>query len=152
MKWDHMGKKKKNLPAMQEILVWSLGWEDLLEKEMATHSSILAWRIPWTEEPGGLQSMGLPRVGHDWVTKATHPTWKAKGYTKIQNWLKMYPGIEMLSHGSLWYGRETLLRVTNSFLFWPCCTACRILVPTWDWTQALRSGNRVPATGPSGNP
>ena len=45
--------------------VGDLGWEDLLEKEMATHSSILAWRIPWTEEPGGLQSTGLQRVGHD---------------------------------------------------------------------------------------
>ena len=55
----------KNLPAMQEIQVQSLGWEDLLEKEMATHSSILAWKIPWTEEPGGLQSMGSQRVGHD---------------------------------------------------------------------------------------
>ena len=49
----------KNLPAMQETGVSSLGWEDLLEKEMATHSSILAWRIPWTEERGRLQSMGL---------------------------------------------------------------------------------------------
>ena len=49
----------KNLPVMQETQVWSLGWEDPLEKEMATHSSILVWRIPWTEEPGGLQSMGL---------------------------------------------------------------------------------------------
>ena len=48
----------KNLPAMQETQVQSLGWEDPLEKGMATHSSILAWRIPWTEEPGGLQSMG----------------------------------------------------------------------------------------------
>ena len=48
----------KNLPAMQETWVRFLGWEDTLEKEMATHSSILAWRIPWTEEPGGLQSMG----------------------------------------------------------------------------------------------
>ena len=55
----------KNLPVMQETQVQSLGWEDSLEKEMATHSSILAWRIPWTEEPGGLQSMGLQRVGHD---------------------------------------------------------------------------------------
>ena len=45
-----------------------LGWEDLLEKEMATHSSILAWKIPWTEEPGGLQSVGWQRVGHDWAT------------------------------------------------------------------------------------
>ena len=58
----------KNLSAVQETLVWFLGWEDALEKEMATHSSILAWRIPWTEEPGGLQSMGSKRVGHDWVT------------------------------------------------------------------------------------
>ena len=49
----------KNLPAMQETQVQSLGWEDPLEKGMATHSSILAWRIPWTEEPGGLQSMEL---------------------------------------------------------------------------------------------
>ena len=51
----------KNSPAMQETWVWSLDWEDSLEKEMATHSSTLAWRIPWTEEPGGLQSMGLQR-------------------------------------------------------------------------------------------
>ena len=55
----------KNLPAMQEIWVRSLGREDLLEKGMATHSSILAWKIPWTEEPGGLQSMGSQRVVHD---------------------------------------------------------------------------------------
>ena len=48
----------KNLPAIQETRVWFLGWEDPLEKEMATHSSILAWRIPWTEEPGKVQSMG----------------------------------------------------------------------------------------------
>ena len=54
----------KNLPAVQEIQVQSLGWEDPLEKGMATHSSILAWRIPWTEEPGGLQSMGSQRVRH----------------------------------------------------------------------------------------
>ena len=56
---------------MQEMQVWSLGQEDSLEKEMATHSSILAWRIPWTEEPGGLQSMGSQRVRHDWTTN-TH--------------------------------------------------------------------------------
>jgi len=55
----------KNLPAMWETWVQSLGQEDVLEKGMATHSSILAWRIPWTEEPGGLQFMGLQRVGHD---------------------------------------------------------------------------------------
>ena len=55
----------KNLPAMQEIQAQSLGREDLLEKGMATHSSILAWRIPWTEQPGGPQSMVLQRVQHD---------------------------------------------------------------------------------------
>ena len=55
----------KNLPAMWETQVRCLGQEDPLEKEMVTHSSILAWRIPWTEEPGGVQSMGLQRVRHD---------------------------------------------------------------------------------------
>ena len=55
----------KNLPAMQETWVQSLGWEDPLEKDRATHSRILAWRIPWTEEPSGLQSMGSQRVRHD---------------------------------------------------------------------------------------
>ena len=55
----------KNLPAMQETEVQSLGQEDPLEKEMATQSSIFAWRIPWTGEPGRLQSIGLQRVGHD---------------------------------------------------------------------------------------
>ena len=55
----------KYLPAMWETWVQSLGGEDLLEKEMATHSSILAWKIPWMEEPGRLQSMGSKRVGHD---------------------------------------------------------------------------------------
>ena len=55
----------KRLPTMQETQVRSLGWKDPLEKGMATHSSILAWRIPWTEEAGGLQSMGSQRVGHN---------------------------------------------------------------------------------------
>ena len=60
----------KNLPAMWETQVWSLDQEDPLEKGMATHYSILTWKTPWTEEPGGLQSMGLYRVGHDWATDA----------------------------------------------------------------------------------
>ena len=55
----------KNLPAMQETQVLSLGQEDPLEKGISTHSSVLAWKIPWTEEPGGLQSTGLQRVRHD---------------------------------------------------------------------------------------
>ena len=60
-----MVQNVKSLPAMQETWVQFLVWKDPLEKEIATHSSILAWRIPWTEEPGGLQSMGLQRIGHD---------------------------------------------------------------------------------------
>ena len=60
------GSVVKNLPAMQEMQVWSLGWEDLPEEEMATHFSILVWKIPWTEEPSGLQSMGSQILGH-WV-------------------------------------------------------------------------------------
>ena len=63
-----VAQRLKRLPAMWETWVRSLGQEDPLEKEMATHSSVLAWKIPWTEEPGGLQSTGAQRVGHDWET------------------------------------------------------------------------------------
>ena len=65
-KWASLvAQMVKNLPAIQETWVQSLGWEDPLEKGMATHSSTLAWRIPWTEEPDVRQSMGLQRVRHD---------------------------------------------------------------------------------------
>ena len=60
-----MAQTVKNLPGMQDTRVQSLGWEDPLEKEMETHSSILVWEIPYTEEPGWLQSRGLPRIGRD---------------------------------------------------------------------------------------
>ena len=63
------GSVVKHLPANVEDTGLILNWEDPLEKEMATHSSILAWKIPWTEQPGRLQSMGSQRVGHDLVTK-----------------------------------------------------------------------------------
>ena len=63
-----VAQRLKRLPPMWETWVQSLGWEDPLEKEMVTHSSILLWRIPWMEEPGGLQSMGSQRVGDDWAT------------------------------------------------------------------------------------
>ena len=64
----------KNPPAMQETQIRSLGWEDPLEKGMATHSTILAWRISWTEEPGGLQSMGQQRVGYEGTTHVYNNT------------------------------------------------------------------------------
>ena len=63
----------KNLPAKQERQVQPLGWEDPLEEELATHSNILAWKILWTEEPGGLQFMGLQRIGQDRVTEQLSP-------------------------------------------------------------------------------
>ena len=71
----------KNLPAVQEMWVQSLGWEDPLEKEMATHSCILAWETLWTEEPDGLQSMGSQRVRHDLATE--HPRTAFKNEHKI---------------------------------------------------------------------
>ena len=61
----------KNLPAVQETWVWSLGQEDPLEEEMATYSSLVAWKIPWTEEPGRLQCTGSQRVRQDWATNST---------------------------------------------------------------------------------
>ena len=67
-----MAQWVKNPPAVQEtqeMWVWSLGWKDPLEEKVATHSSILVWKILWIEEPGRLQSKGLQRLGHDWATK-----------------------------------------------------------------------------------
>ena len=98
---------------MQETWVRSLGQEDPLEKEVATHSSILAWRIPWTEEPGGLQSMGSQRVRHDWATSLTlltnsmshTPTPEARGggredqpYVQEAVAARAQEGLEELSH------------------------------------------------------
>ena len=71
--WQYMVQMVENLPAMQETQVQSLEWEDPLEKEMATHSSPLAWRIPWTEEPGGLQSMGSQK-SQTWLSNDQIPT------------------------------------------------------------------------------
>ena len=79
----------KNLPATQETWVWSRGWEDSLEKETATHSSILVWRIPWTEEPGGLESMGLQRVGHNWVTFTLLGPRDRRAGTCFKGWIPM---------------------------------------------------------------
>ena len=73
-----MAQRVKNLPAMQEMLVRSLGWEDPLEKEIATRSGILAWQIPWTEEPGGLQYMGSQKVRSALATQK-HCSWERVG-------------------------------------------------------------------------
>ena len=74
----------KHLPTMRETRVQSLGREVPLEKEMATHSSILAWKIPWMEEPGRLQSMGSQIVGHDWVTSLHFTYWAPREYSLLK--------------------------------------------------------------------
>ena len=76
-----VAQRVKHLPTMRETQVRSLGWEDLLEKEMATHSSTLAWRIPRTEDPGRLQSMGSQRVGHDWATSLPFHFQASRGFS-----------------------------------------------------------------------
>ena len=75
-----MAQMVKNVPVMQETWVWSLGQEDPMEKGMATHSSILTWRIPWIEEPGKLQFMESQRVRHDWATEHAH----INRYTEVE--------------------------------------------------------------------
>ena len=96
----------KNPPAMQETQVWSPSWEDPLEEGIITHFSILAWRIPWTKEPGGLQSMGLQRVWHAWATN-THfgfaeQTWSLQKpdshLTLSTMWLSLLNMTEMTAH------------------------------------------------------
>ena len=86
-----VAQRVKSLLAVWKIQVCSLGREDLLEKEMAAHSSILAWKIPWTEEPGRLQSMGSQRVGHDWATSLDPWSWSCHAANLqnsfiLQNW------------------------------------------------------------------
>ena len=80
------GSNEKNPPAMQKTQVRSLGRQDPLEKGMAAHSSILAWRIPWTEEPGRLQCLGLQRVGHNWVTN-TFNTFTSQWRRPVSSWI-----------------------------------------------------------------
>ena len=86
-KWASLVAQAVKKPlAMLETWVWSLGREDPLEKKMATHSSILAWKISWTEEPGRLQSMGLQRVGRDWATSFSAFLW-GRGWRGWWEWL-----------------------------------------------------------------
>ena len=81
-----MAQTVKNMPAMWESRVWSLVWEGPLEKGIATHFSILAWRIPRTEEPGELQSMESQRVGRDWVTECVRMHTHTHTHTQSSNW------------------------------------------------------------------
>ena len=102
----------KNMPIMQETYAGSLGWKDSLEKKMATHSSIFAWRIPWTEESGGLQSMGSQRIRHVWETFTLPLELSGEcmllGYNKDLEWQTLKPSAHH-SSGS-WTDRIIALR------------------------------------------
>ena len=102
----------RNLPALQETQLWSLGCKDPLEKGMTSQSSILAWRIPWTEEPGGLQSMRSQRVRHDWATD----TFTSLSLFSYERW-KYTDGFTQFSLGKKKVRRESRLKdgktVTN---------------------------------------
>ena len=86
----------KHLPVVQETRAWSLGWEGPLEKEMATHSSTLAWKIPWTEEPGRLQYMGSQRVGHDWATSQAQYTLRV--HTQLLSHVRLFATPQTKAH------------------------------------------------------
>ena len=118
-----MVEQLKNPSVMQEspeTWVWSLGQEDSLEKKMATHSSILAWKIPWTEEPGGLQYMGLQRVRHDWA-RGTHVYMNIFRcmFSYIHIFIHMYIYLHIILHKKYFLGQAGIksLKFFLSFKF-----------------------------------
>ena len=121
----------KRLLTMRETWVQFLGQEDLLEKEMAAHSSTLTWRIPWTEEPRGLQSMGWQRVGHDWVTSLKHSMLNSVSPTHIPSFSCLSPFILIfwiyIACISIWHHIYVLLaswKQRSDFLFCPFFAHC----------------------------
>jgi len=114
----------KNLPVIQETQVWSLGWEDPLERGMATHTSILAWRIPWTKKPGRLQSMGSQRAWHDW---ANNPSLSLK--PKLEAGLGVGED-GLLRRPLLWLGCLWQISPSSSTLHLNPCTQSYLSLPT----------------------
>ena len=120
------GSVSKNLPAVQEIRIQSLGWEDPLEKEMETHSSIVAWRFPWREEPGRLQSTGSQRVGYDWLVNTQRSFSSTISYPlapPVSNSYCLYTWCQPLyaSHGTvLLYCSRYCTRKLKTFYFCAC--------------------------------
>ena len=103
-----MAQTVKNLPAMQETWVRSLGWDDPLEKEMATHSSIPAWRIPWTEEPGGLQS-GSHKKSDTTITFTFYSQWSREG-SKAQGMpIRHWNGVALLAKFSYFFKNNSFI-------------------------------------------
>ena len=116
------------LPTMRETWVRALGWEDPLEKEMATHSSILAWKIPWTEVPGRLQFMGLQRVAHDWATSLSLSTLLCleNSFSCMTLLTCQVPGETVLSPWeveSLVSNRTLWISLWQLYFIYPCITS-----------------------------
>ena len=120
------GSTVKNPPALQEMQIQSLGWEDPLEKEMATHSTILAWEIPWTEEPGGLQSMGLQRAGHDWATKQEQQT-----FMKSMNHSLPWNPWNVFHHSLYW-----MKYVKHRYIIYMCVCVCVCVYVPYEGTKS----------------
>ena len=115
----------KHLPAMQETRVWSLGQENPLEKQMASHSSILAWRIPWTEEPVRLPSLGLQRVGHNWATNACTCT-HTHTHTHTHRVCQVF---------YLFLGQFVISQGMHPFIYIITCTDIKlVIVPSYPFT------------------
>ena len=112
------GSEVKRLSAIGETQVRSLGWEDLLEKGMATHSSILAWRIPGMEEPGRLQSMGLQRVRHDWATSFLFTSQHRPQFIRYVIW-------------KCWFLLSSSMKASQNLSVWLCSYSAKTVVSTW---------------------
>ena len=128
----------KNLPAMQETWVWPLGQEVPLEKGMAIHSNILAWRIPWTEEPGGFLSMGSQRVGHNWATNNTITTMACGqvASTSIISCISNTPSLYGF-HGFL-FAAINNKSSQHETIVWP--QTCSLEPEFWDYTVTVHLG------------
>ena len=137
----------KSLPAMRETRVRSLGQEDPLEKEMATHSSIIAWKIPRTEDPGGLQSMGLQRVGHDWATSLS--------LLSLSMFSRLFQVIACISISFLFIVESIHLAVDRHLGYFHFGAtmkkaATNIHVQVFTWTYDFSSPGHTPRSGIAG--
>ena len=128
-----MAQTVKGLPAMRETRVRFLGWEDPLEKEMAIHSSTLAWKIPWTEEPDRLQSMGSQRVGHDWATSLSLSFLTI--YKTLLSWFfsqTLSPSVPITV-----FFHPKKLPLSQAYFFFPSQNAIPFLIPSLPKTHFL---------------
>ena len=126
----HLAQRLKHVPAMRETRIQPLGREDPLEKEMATHSSVLAWEIPWTEKPCGLQSTGSQRVGHDWATSPSLSLTSLGNFISPKRLLcisnQLPRSLQKFAKASLWFGFVDLFIFISVYLLYNVVSFCHI--------------------------